>query len=190
MSTTFRKYFRYARMTSLKIKRLISLLLLAVFMRTLRQLRGLNWAYFMFNVLASGMRKWRHSYLKQSILRCYLKRLCAVSADEYRIDLVIYKAYFNATVAPADLFFPWEKRALVLVMLCFYLWTCCLNSVKRSTNGRITIFPPTLLRLDNIDQKYITFWACPSANGAFGNFLFFLWGTFQYQNSIFLFSLH
>ena len=117
----FRKDFWYARMTSLKIKRLIwfSLLLLAIFMSTLRQ--------------------WMENY-------------CGTRWPTY--------------------FFHEEKRALVLIMFCSYLWTCCLNSVKRSTNGRITIFPPTLLRGDNIGQKYITFWACPSANGVYGNFLF------------------
>ena len=42
----FGKYFRYARMMSLKIKIIISPLLLAIFMRTLRQ--WIEWAYFMF----------------------------------------------------------------------------------------------------------------------------------------------
>ena len=61
----FQKYFRYARMALLKIKILISPLLLAIFMRTLRQwiedsIEHISCLTTVFES-TSGMHKWRHS---------------------------------------------------------------------------------------------------------------------------------
>ena len=120
VSTTFRKYFLYARMASLKIKILISLLLLAIFMRTNR---GLNWAYFTFN---NHFRKYfRYAQMTSFIFETIIE-LSAAIRNVYA-QLVLMNRGLNSTYTmlicmllwdPLTYLFHWGTRVLVLFIIC------------------------------------------------------------------------
>ena len=103
---------------------------------------------------------------------------------------IIYHIHFHSQIMQKSLYLYLRHTKYYIIHIMF-LSVNLLSSAKRSTDGRITIFPPTTLRRDNncwaLGQKYIKVWACPIENGAYDNF--FLWNISVLLQILYVYSV-